>query len=325
MHGKIYTDLIREGKLGPGDVSMLFNTDGISVFKSSNYSVWPILATVNELPPHLRKEHMILAGLWFGNEKPYMNTFLKPFVTELNELGTTGFSVGNVCRKAFVLFLSADAPARATIVRNGKQYNGAHGCDWCEQEGTTLPNGNGPPLRVYPYEHNVPQRSDLSQRSAAIRSQQTGECHVGTMGPSVLMLLPNFDCVRGICSEVQHGGFLGVARQFLNTWLDSSNKDKDYYLGRKFATLDERLLSICPPSDISRCPRSLKMRKYWKASELRAFVFYSLVVLQGLLPAVYINHWFLYVFGIYNLMGDSISAETIHRANACLNKFVLLN
>lgn len=196
VHGKIYKDLIGQGRLGPNDLSLLFNTDGISVFKSSNYSVWPILATVNELPPHLRKDHMILAGLWFGAQKPHMNTFFKPFVTEMIELGNHGLCVGNVCRKVFALFLSADAPARA-ILRNCKQFNGACGCDWCEQEGTTIKNMNGPPIRVYPYERNVPQKSDMSQRRAAIVSQRTGECHLGTKGPSLLFRLPNFDFVWG--------------------------------------------------------------------------------------------------------------------------------
>jgi hypothetical protein len=70
------------------------------------------------------------------------------------------------------------------------------------------------------------------------------------------MLLPNFDCAKGVCSEIQHAGFLGVTRQFLNTWLDTSNKDEGYYLGRQISTLDERLLGISLPSDISRYPRS---------------------------------------------------------------------
>jgi hypothetical protein len=74
---------INEGKIGNNDLSLLFNTDGIAMFKSSKYSAWPILATINELPPHLRKQHIIMGGLWFGEEKPQMNTFLKPFVSEL--------------------------------------------------------------------------------------------------------------------------------------------------------------------------------------------------------------------------------------------------
>ena len=95
----------------------------------------------------------------------------------------------------------------------------------------------------------------------------------------------------------------------MNTWLDSANKDEGYHLGRHIVRLDEKLLSICLPSDISRCPRSFNLRKYWKASEYRAFVLYSLVVLQGLLPPVYLNHWFPFVYGIYQLMEEVISSN----------------
>ena len=38
----------------PGNVSLLLNTDGVSMFKSSNISIWPIWLVINELPPHIR-------------------------------------------------------------------------------------------------------------------------------------------------------------------------------------------------------------------------------------------------------------------------------
>ena len=70
------------------------------------------MAAMNELPSHLCDKHMILTGLWYGEEKPKMNTFLKPLFSELVKLGSHGLCVGNVCRKVLALFHSADAPAR---------------------------------------------------------------------------------------------------------------------------------------------------------------------------------------------------------------------
>lgn len=64
--------------------------------------------------------HLLVCGLVI-KKKTLMNTFLKPFVSELVELGKEMLYVGVVMRKVFVLFLSADAPARA-IVRNSKQF-----------------------------------------------------------------------------------------------------------------------------------------------------------------------------------------------------------
>ena len=50
------------------NISLLWNADGASVFKSSNYSIWPLYFVINKLPVHKRwcKHNVILGGLWFG-------------------------------------------------------------------------------------------------------------------------------------------------------------------------------------------------------------------------------------------------------------------
>ncbi len=35
-------------------LSLQGNNDGVSLFQSSTYQVWPVYFTINELPPHLR-------------------------------------------------------------------------------------------------------------------------------------------------------------------------------------------------------------------------------------------------------------------------------
>ena len=50
---------------------------------------------------------------------------------------------------------------------------------------------------------------------------------------------------------------------------------------------------------------------------------YSLVILKGILPARYLNNFFLYVYGIYTPLGDSISTNYITLSEACLTKFVI--
>ena len=49
--------------------TIVFNTDGAPLFKSSAYSIWPIFLMVNELPYLVRSKELILAGLWFGKDK----------------------------------------------------------------------------------------------------------------------------------------------------------------------------------------------------------------------------------------------------------------
>lgn len=38
----------------PANVSLMINTDGVAVFKSSNSSLWPVWVVVNELPKRKR-------------------------------------------------------------------------------------------------------------------------------------------------------------------------------------------------------------------------------------------------------------------------------
>lgn len=68
----------------------IFNTDGAPLFKSSAYSIWPIYLQLNELPIQVRRTELIVFGLWFGKNKPEMNTFLEPFVQKMNKLSTEG-------------------------------------------------------------------------------------------------------------------------------------------------------------------------------------------------------------------------------------------
>ena len=35
-------------------ISLLLNTDGVAIYRSSKISIWPVWAVVNELPPSLR-------------------------------------------------------------------------------------------------------------------------------------------------------------------------------------------------------------------------------------------------------------------------------
>ena len=119
----LYRELVKQHNFSSNDLSLTWNTHGIPVFESSRFSIWPIQSSINELPPHLRGKHVLLNGLWFGDKKPAMNTFLKPFVEESVNLENEGFIVNQneLCpRKFFAMVLSADSPAKA-IVKNCKQ------------------------------------------------------------------------------------------------------------------------------------------------------------------------------------------------------------
>lgn len=99
---KLYKEMVINRQFSGNDLSILWNTDGIAVFNSSNYSIWPLQATINELLPHLRTANMLLIGLWFSST-PCMNTFLWPFAAECKKLEKEGFHLSNEERPRKVL------------------------------------------------------------------------------------------------------------------------------------------------------------------------------------------------------------------------------
>ena len=38
----------------PANLSLVCNTDGVRIFKSSKYAIWPVWLAINELPPSQR-------------------------------------------------------------------------------------------------------------------------------------------------------------------------------------------------------------------------------------------------------------------------------
>ena len=53
--GKVYQQLVSTGFLANGNnISLMFNSDGIPVFRSSGFAFWPLYLLINELPYRMR-------------------------------------------------------------------------------------------------------------------------------------------------------------------------------------------------------------------------------------------------------------------------------
>jgi hypothetical protein len=52
--GAVYRSLPRDYSTQPANISLMFNTDGVPVFRSSGFSFWPIYLIINELPYRMR-------------------------------------------------------------------------------------------------------------------------------------------------------------------------------------------------------------------------------------------------------------------------------
>ena len=209
--GKIYKEYFESGGIlsHAENISLLYNTDGIPVFKSSNYSIWPIFFLINELPYKIRtcKQNCLLGGLWFGNKKPNMHLFLRPLRKILQKLESTGLSVQAKIKDTYKAIISkviliagtCDLPAKS-LVLNFRQFNGFYGCPKCLQPGKTLTLGPRSHTHVYPYDTSDPSGPLRSQKQTIEDIQHymsTGNIINGVLGPLWLGSLQHYDIVRG--------------------------------------------------------------------------------------------------------------------------------
>lgn len=93
---------------------------------------------LNELPYKVKTKELILAGLWFGKDKPNMNVFLEPYVDKMDELSTNGIecNINDLKKniKIFNLICCVDSVARAPV-QCFMQFNGKYGCSLCLHPG----------------------------------------------------------------------------------------------------------------------------------------------------------------------------------------------
>ncbi|KAK6492328.1 hypothetical protein HHUSO_G4649 [Huso huso] len=324
--GECYRQISQPGKIlsKPENFSYNFNCDGSSVFNSSSFSIWPIQIMINELPPSERGKHLILAGLWFGKGHPNMDIFLGHFVEEakmLTELGVKWRKKDKtiVTSKIVGICCCVDSVARPAM-QNSTQYNGYFGCSWCYHPGMLVSGQVKYPVSEVEYADRT-DRGMLNDMKTALRERII---YNGVKGPSPLINLPYFGIVWGFTPDYMHCVLLGVTRQLTELWLQYANEE--CYIGSPscLAVIDSRLLSIKPPQNMARLPRSVKDRKYWKASEWRNWLlFYSLPCLKGILPERYLKHFALLVEAIYLPLQSQILPQDVNNADILLLEFVV--
>ncbi|XP_071785542.1 uncharacterized protein [Asterias amurensis] len=321
--GAMYRKLVDDGLLSDNkNISLLWNTDGVPIFKSSKFSIWPVLCSINELPMKLRRENVLLTALWFGDKKPDMNIFLKPFIDECNSLSSTGFvwKLNNnvVVSRVFCLVCTVDTVARP-MLQKFIQFNGFYGCGFCKHKGDYVTNS-----MKYLYKHpQPPLREEKETKRASILADESRRSIDGVKGVSILSFLTYFNIISSFIPDYMHAVCLGTVRRIVAMWLNPSNSSNEWYLGRRSADICARLKFIQATKEITRLPRSLSELKFWKANEWRSFLLYSPLILKDILPAKYLAHWSMLACAIFHLNTCKISKQTLQWCDFLLHKFVL--
>ncbi|KAK1166316.1 hypothetical protein AOXY_G12915, partial [Acipenser oxyrinchus oxyrinchus] len=325
--GKKYQDLSLQST--EETLSVMFSCDGLPVFKSSSFCVWPVLCVINELPATERFNHIFLASLWSGCKKPDMSVYLQPFVFECRDLATEGLlwvnpTTGeNTITKVITTVAVCDTVARP-MLQNMTQFNGKHGCGFCLDSGDVVPKNRGT-VRAYPYKTSSILRNAQATLLNAEGAVQSGKSVNGVKGPSLLGLIPHFDIISNFVPDYMHCILLGVCRQMATLWFDSQYHQYQFYIGLQINKIDSRLLDIKPPSTISRVPHSVTLRKYWKAHEWYAWLmFYSIPVLKGILQGRFFYHWCQLAEGVATLLREEVTSEDVEHCEKIFTHFVVL-
>lgn len=319
--GSVYKKMVSDGFLSnKNNISFTWNSDGVPIFKSSKFAIWPLYLVINELPPSMRfrRENFILAGLWFGNTKPEPNLFLSVFKEGLKKLYQgVRFRLPNgtfINVRGLIICGTCDLPAKA-IFLNFKQYNSKYGCPKCTTRSEHINR-----VPVYHFSKSLDMRT--SEETLKIADRVRGKPISGVKGHSFLSRIVH-DYVETTAVDVMHCVFINLGKRLLSIWFDSRYHDHPGSLRKHRALINERLVGIKPPHFVPRRPRCLDEQSYWKASEMKWFLLaYSIPILHDVMSGEFLSHHILLISAVTTLMSTSISVEMLQSARSYLSKYV---
>ncbi|KAH7974236.1 hypothetical protein HPB49_012423 [Dermacentor silvarum] len=191
-----------------------------------------------------------------------------------------------------------------------RQFNGCFGCPWCLACGT-LQEGRRLFINSEP---TAPERTAAGIRRDMKLAMELQTPVNGLKGPSAFWPLQYLDLVECYTVEYRHCVLLGVTRQFTEYRFDSSHCHEKFYIGRPSTLnfLNRRLKGIQPPHHITRLPRSIQERHFWKAHEWRNWLlYYCLPCCQNTLPSPYMKPFAILSEAIFLLLQEQLSPTAI--------------
>lgn len=290
-------------------LNLYINIDGVSLFKSTNKSIWPISVKIPQVG-----DSPFLVGFYLGSNKPVNNVLLTDLVKELQVIEREGLFL---FEKKFVInniLFICDAPARA-LIKCIKSHNGYFACERCEIEGDYLHDS-----RVMVYDE-----FDCHPRTNQRFRDKVNEDHHKAIS-SPIENLTTVDMVTSFPLDYMHLVLLGSFRRLLYFWVKYA--PLPYRVsGNALQNINATIVRLepCITSDFSRKSRTLDFLDRLKATELRELLLYRgvLCFADNLEPAVYKNFLLLHV-GIFIACSSSLSEvpDLLNFAQQCLKGFV---
>ena len=229
----------------------------------------------------------------FAKEAKSLNTFLKPFVDELQLLWkgvnlTTYVHPAGVEVRAALLCIAADSPA-ARKVSGFNAHNAIYGCMKClkkfpgrvgEKKSYAGYDCNCWPVRMM-IQHYKQAMSLLRCKSKSARQDKEREYGLKY---SILIELPYMDVIRFTILDPMHAIFLGTVKHIIKLLVDLEIIDEDDLIA-----IDVMIQDVYRPSDAGRVPRGFVSNwKQFTAAEFKNFLLaFAGDVLKEIVPTKY--------------------------------------
>ena len=290
-------------------IYLILNADGVATrHKSKGYQLWPISASIINIPPtkRMQSDNIVLLGVYHGRQKPDPQRLLDI----LCESEMFNILIGtHPVKLQFVAFV-ADFPAKASFL-NMSSFNSKYGCTLCFVKGMYSREYR---KMVFPFE-NVPcaLRSSSSYSENAFKAEEEAAPIFGVKGRS---LLARFIGVPvGAPLDIMHLVYLNVTKRLISYAIRHKLMDVD--------RISSLMTQIQVPHHFRRKPRSLNDLAHWKATEFKHALLYFMPPLLLLTNA---SKEILFLFttlstAIHLLSSDCVSEDDIIGAETLLRAF----
>lgn len=239
-------------------INLIFNVDGLPIFKSSRKQIWPILGRIYISDDVIFSPFPV--AIFCGIGKPTsIEKFLGTFIVELSYLISNGISLGDNIISVKLLGFTCDAPARS-FIRGTVGHNSKVGCDRCCQKGSFCMN-----RIVYSNVIDIKRTHENFVNNVYIKYK---------ISNSPLLSIPNFDIIADIALDYMHLCCLGVMRKLLIYWTLKSKLAKLPVILKTKLSNRLKYYSNKIPLDFSRKPRTLDDLLRFKATEFRLILLY---------------------------------------------------
>lgn len=294
-------------------VEIDINIDGVSLAKSSNLNMWPILGAFSKYPD----TSPFLIGCYEGYGHPKdIEVYLQEFVDELKDIMINGCEVTPqlIHKQLKIRLFCCDMPGRA-FVKDVKGHSSLFGCDRCNQQCYHI----GDTMVYQPFKGQ--ERTDDTFTNRSHRSHHQPWSLVNRMLIEELQL----GLVSQFVIDDMHAVHLGVARKMI-LCIFKGRCNSVYLTSEAKQLLDSKYMSYAPfiPSEFIRKPRSiLKEISRWKAVEFRLFLLYTGVVLLRNSVGPNLYQHFLLLSNSIRFLSSTLTCEVNDNIiEQMLNKFV---